>query len=188
MVTFASACSAHAPEAPLPAFVAVEFRGALMAPTKVNGAPWDGPGPLDSGATTLVANALADADPYHAMISVFANPAIAALDKPEPFGDARVMSGGAVVVDVPLQTSERDTLTPIWNAATAPRVPLGPSTRIEVTLIDKDLEFDDAIGTATVTEDDLVAALRAGTVYHVPLADQTHNQVLFLDVSVYAVR
>jgi len=189
LAVLACACSpAQAPETPLPGFVAVEFRGALIAPTKVNGAPWDGPGPLNASATTLVANAIADADPYHALLSVFANPAIAALDKPEPFGDARVMGAGVALLDVPLQTSERDTLTPIWTSATAPRVPLTPSTRIEVTLLDKDLQFDDAMGTATVTEGDLVAALRSGRVYHVPLAEQTHNQVLFLDLSVFAVR
>jgi hypothetical protein len=189
LTALACACSpAQTPESPLPAFVAVEFRGALIAPTKVNGAPWDGPGPLDASAATLIAKALAGADPYDAALSVLANPAIAALDKPEPFGDARVMNAGAVLLHVPLQTSERDTLTPIWNSATAPRVPLAPSTRIEITLLDKDLEFDDAMGVATVTESDLVAALRAGTVYHVPLAEQTHNQVLFLDLSVYAAR
>lgn len=184
LAVVACACSpSHAPETQLPGFVGVEFRGTLIAPMKVNGAPWDGPGPLDANATTLVGNALAHADPYRAVLSILANPAIAALDKPEPFGDARVMSASATLLDVPLQTSERDTLTPIWDAAVALRVALAPSTRIEVTLIDKDLQFDDAMGTATVTETDLVAALRSGKVYHVPLAEQTHYQVLFLDVS-----
>jgi hypothetical protein len=188
MIVCAFSCAQPPPQTPpLPAFVTVEFRGALIAPTRVNGDPRDGPGPVDNTATTLVANALLNANPYRALLSVFANPTIAALDKPEPYGDVRVTSGGVVIRQVPLETNERDTLTPLWNGETVARIPLSPATRIEVTLIDRDLSQDDAMGTATISYQELVAALRSGVVYHVPLAEQTHNQVLFLDVSVVGV-
>jgi hypothetical protein len=167
------------------AYVNVEFRQALIAPTKCDGRPWDGFGSVDPAAAGLVARALGASNPYAAVVSVLANPTMAALEKPEPFGTARLMLGGVAAATAPLETAAQDTLTPIWNAAPLKNVPLAPSTRIEIELWDRDIADHDPIGTGTVTYQDLVAALQAGTVYHVRLAEQTNLQVLFFDVSVY---
>ncbi|HEY0463115.1 MAG TPA: C2 domain-containing protein [Polyangiaceae bacterium] len=163
----------------------VEFRQALIAPTKYDGRPWDGLGSVDPTSARLVAQALGASNPYAAVLGVLANPALAALEKPEPFGQVRVFSSGMVTTVLPLEIAARDTTTPIWKPTVAVHVPLSPSSRIEVELWDKDISEHDPMGAGTVTYQDLVAALQAGTLYHVRLAEQTQNQVLFFDVSVY---
>ena len=176
---------ATAPSPALPAYVNVEFRQALIAPTKCDGRMWDGFETPNPAAASLVARALGATNPYAAVIGVLASPTMAALEKPEPFGTARLMLGGVAAATVPLETMAQDTLTPIWNAAPLKSVPLAPSTRIEVELWDRDISEDDPMGAGTVTYQDLLGALQTGTLYHVRLAEQTMNQVLFLDVSVY---
>ena len=42
------------------------------------------------------------------------------------------------------------------------------------------------MGAATINYAQLVAALRAGAIYRVRVAEQTNNQVLFVDISVDA--
>jgi hypothetical protein len=122
------------------------------------------------------------------VLSAFANPIIAGLEKPEPKGSARAVSsdGTQVLAMVELRRM-RDTITPLWSDAFLRNVPLNPSVRVEIALTDEDFSNDDPIGAATIRFEDLVAALRAGRVYHVPIADQTHRQALFVDLSVYPV-
>jgi hypothetical protein len=171
------------PSAELPALVNVELRQALLGPNKVGGNAWDGLGRLDGNGQTLVLEALGKSDPIAELAVVFANPALAALEKPDPAGSVRCMSGPVEVQGLTLPKVQ-DTFTPIWTGASMPRVPLAPTTRLEVDLWDKDLAVDDPMGTGTITYADLVRALREGTVHHVRVAEQTNNQVLFVDVSV----
>ena len=56
--------------------------------------------------------------------------------------------------------------------------------RLRVTVIDEDLWEDDPIGVAEINYDDVVAALEAGEVYQVKVAEQTQNQLLFVGISV----
>jgi len=176
---------ATSPEPPLPTVVNVEFRQALIGPSKVGGAAWDGPGRLDSSAQGFLALALRAVNPYAAAVDVFANPAIAALERPEPRGRARCIVNGIRAQQVDL-VAQNNTLTPIWKDARLVRMPLGPSTRIELDFYDKDLLSDEPMGAATITYAQLVAALRAGATYRVRVAEQTNNQVLFVDISVDA--
>lgn len=172
------------PEKRLPAFVSVEVRGALIGPGKVDGAAWDGLGRLDATAQAGLGRALAAVDPYAAVVSFFANPALAALERPEPVGRVRATVNGVTVQELELPLAQRDTLTPVWNGTGLVRVPLVPDTRLELELYDKDLVNDDAMGAATITASDLATALRVGIVHHVRVAEQTNNQVLFVDISV----
>jgi len=64
-------------------------------------------------------------------------------------------------------------------------VPLQPNVRLDVTLYDRDVINDDAMDVATITQEDLIAALRSGKRHSVRVAEQTYNQVLFLDITVY---
>lgn len=162
----------------------VEFRGALSGPSKFGGAAWDGLGQLDSSAQAGLGRALTAVDPYAAVLSFFANPALATLERPEPFGHARAAVNGVVVQALELPLAQHDTLTPMWSNARLVRVPLVVDTRLEIELYDKDLVNDDAMGAATITASDLATALRVGTVHHVRVAEQTNNQVLFVDISV----
>jgi hypothetical protein len=173
------------PSAELPAFVNVEVRQALLGPSKVGGNAWDGLGRLDSSGQSLVLQALGKGDPIAELAVVFANPALAALEKPDPAGSVRCMSGPAEIQRLTLP-KVKDTFTPIWTGAAMPRVPLAPTTRLEVDLWDKDLAVDDPMGASTITHADLVSALREGIVHRVRVAEQTSNQVLFVDVSVTA--
>jgi hypothetical protein len=137
----------------------------------------------------VIRAALQESDPYAAVLSAFANPTIAALEKPDPAGTAKAIGPDGIQVLAAIDLPKfQDTLTPVWSNAFLKRVPLSPSARIEMVLIDKDLAVDDAIGTATIRYEDLVAALRARNVHHVPIADQTNRQALFIDVSVYAAQ
>jgi hypothetical protein len=185
IVVFMIGCGAlRAPQQSLPAFVDVEFRGALIGPSKFGGAAWDGLGRLDGSAQEGLAQALAAVDPHAAVLSFFTNPALAALERPEPFGHVRATVNGIVVQQLDLTLSQRDTLTPLWSNERLSRVPLVVDTRLEVELYDKDLVNDDAMGAATLKASDIAAALRVGTLHHVRVAGQTNNQVLFIDISV----
>jgi len=178
---------ASEPTSEQPSFVSVEIRQALLGPSKVGGNAWDGFGRIDGSGQTLVLEALGKGDPVAELALVFANPALAALEKPDPAGAVRCMSG-AIELDRLSLPKVQDTFTPIWSGAALPRVPLVPSTRLEVDLWDKDLALDDPMGTSTITYADLVSALREGTVHHVRVAEQTNNQVLFIDLAVTGVR
>jgi hypothetical protein len=178
---------ASEPTAQLPRFVNVEMRQALLGPSKVGGNAWDGLGRLDDNGRSLVVTALGKADPVAELAVVFANPALAALEKPDPGGSVRCMSGPVELQRLELPKVQ-DTFTPIWSGAVLPRVPLAPATRLEVDLWDQDLAVDDPMGTSTITYAELVSALREGTVHHVRVAEQTNHQVLFVDVSVTGAR
>lgn len=182
----ASGCGpANAPGPQVPTVVNVEFRQALIAPSKVGGAAWDGPGRLDSSAQGFLAVALQAVDPYAAAVNAFANPAIAALERPEPRGRARCVVNGIRIQQLDL-VAQNNTLTPIWKDARLVDMPFGPATRIEVDFYDKDLLSEDPMGAATISYGELVAALRAGATHRVRVAEQTNNQVLFVDISVDA--
>lgn len=185
-LVLASCGTPRAPEPALPAFVNVELRGGLIGPAKVGGAAWDGLGHLDAAAQGGLGRALAAVDPYAAVLSFFTNPALTALERPEPFGRVRATVNGVVVQELELPLAQRDTLTPVWSSTGFVRVPLVPDTRLEFELYDKDLVNDDAMGAATLTASDIAIALRVGVVHHVRVAEQTNNQVLFIDISVEA--
>lgn len=173
----------QAPQRTLPAFVNIEFRSALVGPSKFGGAAWDGLDELEDSAQKELGQALAAVDPYAAVLSYFTNPALMALERPEPFGHVRAAVNGVVVQQIELPLMQRDTLTPLWSKMRLIRVPLVVDTRLEVELYDKDLVNDDAMGAATITASDIATALRVGTVHHVRVAEQTNNQVLFIDIS-----
>ncbi len=181
------AASPSAAPAKLPAFVSVQLRQALVAPTKTAGARWDGPPLPDLGVIGLVADALGKTNAYSAVANLLASPVVAAFERPDPVGLARVMIGGSLILEQPLETAGGDTLTPLFSATPPLRVPFVPSAHVEVTLWDHDdITQDDPIGAANLSYDDLLAALRAGNQHPVRVADQTNQQLLFLDILVYA--
>ena len=63
---------------------------------------------------------------------------------------------------------------------------MNQDVRFLVNLSDVDLVYDDPIGTAEINMDDVRAALASKQVYHVNVADQTFNTILFVDISVIA--
>jgi hypothetical protein len=178
--------ASSAADVELPKFVNIQFRQALIGPTKVDGAAWDGVGRLDLSSQGLLGSALAAANPHAQVAQFLANPTLAALEKPDPRARVRAFAGPRPLQSLSLKSEQDNTLTPIWREARLERLALAPNLRIELELYDSDLIGDDAMGAGTITRADVIAALRAGTVHPIRFAEQTHKQVLFVDISVQA--
>jgi hypothetical protein len=146
---------------------------------------WDGFGDAGGRLVSELSSALGGVDPYSFAIGVIANLASAGNVAPDAFGTAELTVGG-----------ERSSINlaevgneyrPRWNALWT-GLPLGwvNDARLQVTLTDADLQFDDQIGTAVATFDDLLAAERAGGLYAVATYDAVlgGNNILFLIVQV----
>ena len=146
---------------------------------------WDG---VDGASARLVndlAAALFGADPYTLALGVIASLASAGNAAPDAFGTAElIVEGQRSAINLPEVGNQ---YRPRWNARW-PGVPLGVvnDARLQVSLTDADLQFDDQIGTAVATFDDLLAAERAGGLYAVATYDAVPggNNILFLIVQV----
>lgn len=180
-----SAPPAYAPAAYLPRFARVAFVGLLAGPGKVDGTQWDGPGGAVSREDwQQVAVALGAANPYAAVIGVFAGPTLQALEKPDCGGSAVLTSSAGTGTQWTL-TKKQDTFTPQWGA-TWDHVPLDGTARIRVEVIDHDLFFNDPMGIFEVPSASIHAALAAGKVLPVRVEDQTNRQILFALISAQA--
>jgi hypothetical protein len=171
-----------------PIIAAVILHGAAIAPTKTGGAAWDvdlsgNPRPASEAVKALMLSVAGL--PYIAearLASVFAQPCMAAVAKPDPYGYAEVESGGAVRrIALPIF---KDTLTPQWNDARWDRVIIAPGTRFRISLLDKDLVNDDAIGEAVVDDRKLFEAMRSGESLAIRVDDQTAEQLLAVELEV----
>lgn len=161
-------------------FRTVSVLGALIAPTKLDGRPWDGMGDPTQLAQA-VGGLLADASPYTAIASAMAGPAAAALDQPDVGGSAQLFMDGREF-GVGVLEKVQDSFTPQWSTVTWDNVEL-PRARVRLTLWDRDLLNDDPIGIVEISPDELVNAASAGTV--VPIRVDAQNlQVLFVSISV----
>jgi hypothetical protein len=171
----------------LPARVRVSLVDAQIGPGKVDGSHWDGAGTVPPSVTSGLLAALGAPDPYAAVVNTLSSVSANSLDRPEPVGTAELFTAAGPGGTLRLN-ADRDTFTPIWfGTPTWERVPLEPATRIRVTLRDRDVMFDDPMGVAEIGYSDLVAALRAGRVYPVRVAEQTYRQILFVGISVLPV-
>lgn len=175
--------------APMPSRVVITFEGALIGPIKPDGTPWDADGgSVPAELPRLLAAALSSSSPFTQATALIAGPLLAPLAKPDPFGDVTLdgPSGTSMSQDLILREEAiQDTFSPIWRRrATWRGVPLDRDVRFRVALHDRDLVNDDDIGVAQVNTADLRAALAARTVFHVNVASQTRNAILFLDITV----
>ena len=140
-----------------------------------------GDDPFEDGGV----GALFGADPYTLALGVIASLASAGNAAPDAFGTAELfVEGQRSAINLPEVGNQ---YRPRWNARW-PGVPLGVvnDARLQVSLTDADLQFDDQIGTAVATFDDLLAAERAGGLYAVATYDAVPggNNILFLIVQV----
>jgi len=192
-------------KADLPKTVSVEVLSALIGPSKVDGSKWDGIGHVKPEVQQQVQRIAAQkvvalaglavgvaAAPYTAAVSLMSGIGTSFLskeDKPDPYGTVEVAVDNeyqpAMKRDLyPRGGFEKDTFMPSFPDGAFQRIPLKKGTRFRVTLWDKDLTKSDFIGKAEITYDDLVAALNAGKIYQVMVADQTQNQLLFIGIAV----
>jgi hypothetical protein len=175
------------PPPPPVGWVRVSIVSALIGPAKVDGTHWDGPGKqVDRATMSKLSSALVGVNAYAAAATIMADLAQTALDKPDPKGSA-VLETAHGTQTLALTMSFRDTFTPQWAAVTFDRVDLASDPRIRLTVNDHDAFQDDAIATVEIGRSAMEAAVRAGHIYQVPVADQSLNQLLFVGISVSAV-
>jgi hypothetical protein len=146
-----------------------------------------GTGAVPSGLPSAVGKALSLSNPYSALGELLAGPAMQGIERPEPFGTAELVVRGQAGEPIHLSyPKQRDTLTPIWEGPpTWHGILLDGASRIRVKLLDKDLSNDDPIGVFELNTSDFEAALVAGHVHNVIVAEQTRNQVLFAGITVW---
>jgi len=169
-------------------WVSVTIKGAIIAPAKADGNPWDGFGSVDQGVLQAVADALVGTNPVAAVLAALGNPALLAVSKPDPYGWAQASAFGTIgdaywLAEKP--PAMQDTVTPTWPYGWYyQNVPIDSDVRIAVTVIDDDLSSDDAIGSAEINSNDLKDALAAQQRFEVRVDDQTAGQLLFIGISV----
>ncbi len=166
-----------------PTWVTVRIEGALVAAWKNDRDCWD-TFFCSASATEYAAliSLVAGPSSYNAVLGGLAESGVKTTAKPDAAGWAELVGGVSMADPVQLPKNQ-DSLIPGWGGGWS-GVELNDDTAIRVEVWDLDIENDDLIGTAIIGSDDLWAALDSGGVYHVPVADQTHNQLLFVDISV----
>ena len=192
LVACSSAVSSSPTSTPQqPLYVTIRLEQVLVAPTKADGTPWDGLAFFQdtSGAKVAAAaiRAAMGSSPYATVAFTATLPIVMAageaFDKPDVSGTASLVQNGQ---DIDTRTLEglRDAYAPTFGTTWA-HVPLLWSTALRVQLMDRDLQFNDPIGIATINAHDLQAAMNAeGHAFPVRVDDQTMNQLLYVLVSV----
>jgi hypothetical protein len=168
--------------------VTVKIIDAVIAPGKQDGTDWDGVGTVDPAVAHAVSEALVAPTPLAGVLAALANPALAAVDKPDPYGSAQLTVYGMLTEQVPLETRDGaipNTFTPTWPRAWHyQNIPIDTDVRIGIDLWDADLVDADPIGHAEINSNDLDAALTAQEKLEVQVSDQTSDQLLFIGISV----
>jgi len=168
--------------------VTVKIIDAVIAPGKKDGTDWDDLGTVDPAVAQAVSEALVGPTPLADVLAALANPALAAVDKPDPYGSAQLTVYGMTTEQVPLETRDGaipNTFMPTWPRAWHyQNLPIDTDVRIGIDLWDKDLVDDDSIGHAELNSNDLKAALAAQKTLEVQVSDQTSDQLLFIGISV----
>jgi hypothetical protein len=164
----------------------VSIVSALVGPGKNSGKPWDGPGDI-SAASHEVASTLATIpNPYTAAASIgaiLAGPTAAGFEPPDVGGAAELYYGPQPTSTLELAT-QQDSYTPQWTSVRWTGVDVR-GARLRLVFVDKDLANDDAVG---VVDIDSMTLMQAASSQNgrllLRVAEQTYNQILFVDLSV----
>ncbi|WP_197041088.1 hypothetical protein [Chondromyces apiculatus] len=171
---------------------------AKIGPGKIDasgetGTQWDSPIPLPVETIQNLIRSLSIVDKRAAIAAGGISVLSLGMDRftpPDPVGYAEVVNGGEFIGPPRIElTSQEDTFSPLWNGPPSwLRVSFQPELRVFGAILDNDSPFDsEKIGAFQISYDVLVAALRSGKVHQVQVADQTHNQLLFLGIQVWPV-
>jgi hypothetical protein len=168
--------------------VSVQILDAIIAPGKADGTVWDGVGNVDPAVLQAVATALVGVNPVAGVLAALGNPALDAIDKPDAFGTCQLTVLGVTYAPDDLATDAgaiMNNYTPIWPSVRSYKnIPVDTDVRMNVSLFDSDLVYNDPIGVATINSADLLAALASQKKYEVRVDDQTAGQLLFIGISV----
>lgn len=199
-----TACSAPARAPEPPPVVFVEVMGAMVAPSKADGALWDAALGTDRMAIQPfqeVMSLSANATPVEWAVrgakigAVVAAAGVQHLARPDPYGWAVIESPGTMPERVDLFSPSgqiiQDDFHASFRSARFSPVALQNGVRITVHLTDSDSgNADDEIGTVILTADDLRAALDLGKGRVVPVlvGEQGAHQIAYVEVAVTRLR
>jgi hypothetical protein len=186
----------------LPSIVAIDMLGALIGPSKSNGAEWDGTGSIPTEIVVGLAAAAGQPE-VGPLLNFMQQSAIKSLSAPDAYGIAELDPYGIAELDpygngfdttltITLATPDNNTgntFQPSWPLPVPGwrSVPFGPGLKVRVTLKDEDIANPDDIGTATINYEDLVEAWTAQDSHWVRVDDQTNRQLLAVQVQVSGV-
>jgi hypothetical protein len=168
--------------------------GALIGPSKSNGAEWDGPGSIPTAVVDGLAT-VAGQPEVGPLLDFMQQSAIKSLSAPDPYGIAELDPDGSgfdPTLTITLATPDnnmKDAFQTSWPLPVPGwrSVPFGPGLKVRVTLKDDDLVNPDDIGTATINYEALVKAWTAQDSHWVRVDDQTNRQLLSVQVQVSGV-
>jgi hypothetical protein len=186
-----AACGCGPARYPLPDRVTVSMVEATVAPFDEKGRDWDGGGPVAAQLVSGLTSAMAGGGKRKegekkaaAVIGFVAQAAARGISAPDPKGWAEVQYPGAPPARVRLSETS-NSLRPHFANARWTGVVLHDDTRLRIHLEDDDpIGSNELIGTAELNYDDLVDALESQKIWQVAVADQTHNQLLYVGISV----
>jgi hypothetical protein len=169
-----------------PPHVNIRFFGATIAPTKMNGAPWDGIGAVPPGVVSAVGKALSLSNPYVAVAEALAPLINSGMQPPDVAGRIDLLSQGISIAAFNL-TKIQDNYAPEWSPPAAfDDVTLDERVSLQIYFVDKDAIDDDPIGTVLINSAQLRGALENhGQLTHVRVDDQ-NRQILFINIAVFA--
>lgn len=166
--------------------------GALLSPAKHNRTNWDGlPGSSTAAAAAALEEVLEAAssttgEPALAVAAVLAGPAVHSLDAPDSEGRAELYVHGRLVGKLKLPKRQNE-FAPHWMEPPIEwrNVDIRYA-RIRIVLADQDVGNPDPIGTVDIDSAALLqAASSPGGRFAFRAAEQTYNQILFVDVAVH---
>ena len=170
--------------ADLPEFVTVVLEQVLIRPYIVaDGTNWDGTGSASRQIIDAVTTALLGPTPFAQVTSILIDQLIANTAAPDAFGSATLyVDATPYEQNLPLRDDE---YVPVFGVSWD-SVPLASSAdvRLRVSLTDQDLADNDQIGVASVSFDEILAALASGDIYPVQVSEQGNGQILFVTVQV----
>lgn len=175
--------------------VMVDFRilGAVIAPTKYNGAPWDGLGRADTSAMSKVSSMMA---PGSGLVSSQVIAAIGDLASqgnaaPDVIGYLRQVGVTtkylASVAGTPMALATKTSMThnsytPAFDTGYM-GWPIFKETTFEIRLWDADLTQNDDIATVEITYKDIMAAIKHGKSIWLNVSDQGLGQLLYIHIT-----
>lgn len=177
----------------LPASTAFFVVGALIRPWDNSNLEWDGSSTVNSALRNDISGLLASSGEPNTMAAAVATriaaEGLSLTVAPDVYGAARLRVDGVPYpsLDVSLTPTEEDAYMVEFASAGGWMAPGDASIRVAVTLEDRDIAFDDPIGTVDLDEEDLRQAWNANPdAFHwVQVSDQM-TPVLFLRVLVRA--
>lgn len=176
-----------------PIRINLTFLGAVIGPTKENGAPWDGPARIDTRTLSTVQNLMAPGSGMasSAIINTVSQLARQGTAAPDVIGYVEQIgstirdlanTAGIPIALATKQNMTRDSYTPQFSV-TYEGWPIFKDSRFQIHLWDADLFNNDAIGVVEITYNDIMQAIKNGKTTWIKVSDQSFNQVLFIQIS-----